>query len=319
MATRLAGQETLGNPSVGGWTGVVLGGLMFFLGGGIAAVGLGWIEVDPDSVHAPGWVLAMVGAIFGLAGLYVLPTGVREILAQRRREHELLRRPAEPWLADRDWDPRGSTFTGSGRFLRSAVGVGFVAVFLTPFHWWAFFSDDDTIMVKLIVGLFDLFLLFVVFETVRRFLAMLRYGRSEVLYDTFPFFVGEELSVQFRRPANAVFTRLTFALQCVEERLETSGSGKNRSAKQVPYALWQEEVVVDEADGAGMPLEDHPLRFDLPADRPGNRLGERPPTYWMLKVTGVAAGPDYEGRFLLPVYERARARDERKSGLSSED
>lgn len=41
-----------------------------FIGVGllIAGVGTGWVPTDPSSVHAPGWVLQMVGLFFALAG-----------------------------------------------------------------------------------------------------------------------------------------------------------------------------------------------------------------------------------------------------------
>lgn len=44
-------------------------GAIFVLAGGfIAAIGAGWVEVDPSSVHAPGWVLQLVGLVFMLGG-----------------------------------------------------------------------------------------------------------------------------------------------------------------------------------------------------------------------------------------------------------
>lgn len=55
-----------------------------FLGGGTAILGvaLGWIHVDPDSVHAPRWVLGVLSAMFALSGIgafyYGLVNGARE-------------------------------------------------------------------------------------------------------------------------------------------------------------------------------------------------------------------------------------------------
>lgn len=44
-------------------------GAVFVLAGGvIAALGAGWIPIDPASVHAPGWVIMLVGAVFALGG-----------------------------------------------------------------------------------------------------------------------------------------------------------------------------------------------------------------------------------------------------------
>lgn len=44
-------------------------GAIFVLAGGfIAAIGAGWIEVEPSSVHAPGWVIQLTGFVFMLGG-----------------------------------------------------------------------------------------------------------------------------------------------------------------------------------------------------------------------------------------------------------
>lgn len=48
------------------------GWLFIALGVALVAVALGVIPVDPASVHAPGWVLALCGALFGLGGLAVV-------------------------------------------------------------------------------------------------------------------------------------------------------------------------------------------------------------------------------------------------------
>ncbi len=45
------------------------GALFILTGGAIAAVGAGWIPVDPESVHAPGWVIQLIGLVFALGGL----------------------------------------------------------------------------------------------------------------------------------------------------------------------------------------------------------------------------------------------------------
>jgi hypothetical protein len=302
--TRLPKQETLTATTAGGAGGIVFGVVFVAVGCVIVGVGAGWIPVDPKDVHAPMWVITCCGSMFAVPGLVVMYAGIRGVAADRRRRAELALRPDEPWLADRDWNERGEAFTGTGRFVKSAAGTLFLFVFLLPFNWWAWFSGQGGPVVGLIVGIFDLALCFAVFETVRRFLAMLRYGRSEILFDSFPYFVGERMSLAFRQPGHAVFRKLTFRLQCVEERLETRGSGKNRSTSKVPFALFEEVIERDEEEGAAAAYGDDKLEFELPDDRPGNRLGKRPPTYWQLLVRGEAVGPDYEGRFLLPVYDR---------------
>ena len=55
----------------------VLGILIFALGAAIILIGLGVIPVDPESIHAPGWVIACAGAIFALGGVIISVENVK--------------------------------------------------------------------------------------------------------------------------------------------------------------------------------------------------------------------------------------------------
>lgn len=45
-------------------------GAIFLLAGGfIAAIGAGFIPVEPESVHAPGWVIIACGLVFAMGGV----------------------------------------------------------------------------------------------------------------------------------------------------------------------------------------------------------------------------------------------------------
>lgn len=57
-------------------TGILMGG--GFLVGGLVIVfiALDWIRVDPDSIHAPRWVLGLVGGMFALPGVGALYYGI---------------------------------------------------------------------------------------------------------------------------------------------------------------------------------------------------------------------------------------------------
>lgn len=45
------------------------------VGGYMVGIGLGWIPIDPSRLHAPGWVLAVLGLPFLGTGLYILDIG----------------------------------------------------------------------------------------------------------------------------------------------------------------------------------------------------------------------------------------------------
>ncbi|WP_412061854.1 hypothetical protein [Rubrivirga sp. IMCC45206] len=51
---------------------LLFGGLFVAAGLALVALGAGVVPVDPASVHAPGWVLALCGAVFGMGGLAAL-------------------------------------------------------------------------------------------------------------------------------------------------------------------------------------------------------------------------------------------------------
>ncbi len=52
--------------------GSVTGILFMLMGILIFAIGFGLIPVDPSSIHAPGWVIAIFGGIFLVTGIWVI-------------------------------------------------------------------------------------------------------------------------------------------------------------------------------------------------------------------------------------------------------
>ncbi|MHC4859691.1 MAG: hypothetical protein ACYTDY_06335, partial [Planctomycetota bacterium] len=211
---------TLGRPLPAILFGVVFLGLGML----VVAIGMEWIEVDESSVHAPRWVLTTVGAVFGLPGLVLLLAGLRRFRRLSRRKRVLADQPDRPWHADHAWSPRGEVATGARPFFLALSRTLFFGVFLVPFNWWAWISGEGGVMVKVIVGLFDAGLVLSVLHAGLLFLRLLRYGKSELVYDEFPFFAGGEVSLRFRRPGTAAFHRLPLSLRCVEEVVETTGS-----------------------------------------------------------------------------------------------
>ena len=62
--------------------GLAMGGVFAAVGLTILFVSLGWIPVDPSSIHAPMWVLGLAGIVFMLPGLLMCYYGVRNGLAK---------------------------------------------------------------------------------------------------------------------------------------------------------------------------------------------------------------------------------------------
>jgi hypothetical protein len=60
-----------------GLKGLLLAVPVLGMGAVIVAVGLGRVPVDPESVHAPGWVIVVAGLVLLAAGLFILQQALR--------------------------------------------------------------------------------------------------------------------------------------------------------------------------------------------------------------------------------------------------
>jgi len=63
--------------------GALLGTLFLAAGLMILFIALGWIRVDPASIHAPRWVLGVGAVLVGLFTVWGLVYGVRQIFGRR--------------------------------------------------------------------------------------------------------------------------------------------------------------------------------------------------------------------------------------------
>jgi hypothetical protein len=186
------------------------------------------------------------------------------------------------------------------RVRRALFGAALFSVFLIPFNWWAFVSDEGPVLVQIVTGLFDLIAVYAVGHTLLIVWRALRFGSSRARLDHFPFFLGEELNCTLDLNADVRgFDELEITLRCVEERYETSGTGKDRSTKVVCYQVFGETRTIDPQS-----RDPFAVRFGLPVDGETTRLGERPATFWELEVKGERSGVDFLSAFKMPVYAR---------------
>ena len=77
-------------------------GLIFILAGSfVAAMGTGWIPVDPESIHAPRWVRVMgLAAVVMLGGAMAL--GLKDQLVRLKRDKHLTAADAEKSMQTRN-------------------------------------------------------------------------------------------------------------------------------------------------------------------------------------------------------------------------
>jgi hypothetical protein len=282
--------------------GAMLFGLPF-VGAGIMImlVGQRVVAVDPASVHAPWWVLTVAGLCFAAGGLTVWGMGATQWKAERHRRVAMERFAGSPAHADYPWDPAGDASREIGRAVRAVLTSTFVTVFLSMFHWWAF-VEGGPIMVKIIVGVFDLVLVLVWWQTVVVVGRAFKFGGSRVRFEHFPYRVQETIALSWVPPRGmGNVTRGEFTLRCVKESYQRTGSGKNSSKSLMHEELCIETQSFDNPQSFA-PGRDVHFRFSLPGDARATNLSGDRPVFWEFEVKLVLPGFDFEERYLVPIY-----------------
>ena len=281
-----------GRFSPSGW------GLLFALpflvvGAWVAGIGAGVFPEQPGTAALPWWLVAGIGVLFFAVGFHLAVETLRGMavraLAARVRD-------LAPWRFDRRWSRRVVHDETGWAAYKSLAGAGAFGVFVAVLHAPLVLEPDPKrlpVMLYVVLGVFDLIFLGLLLHGLTLVTRRLRYGRTRVRLEAFPFYVGATLDVVFEGGAALADRRgLRATLRCIEE-----GPGDDRP---VCYQVWAEERVFD-TDHEGRAA----LSFELPADLPGNRLLETPPTYWQLEARETRPGVDYAGTFLMPVYRGA--------------
>ena len=103
-------------------------------------------------------------------------------------------------------------------------------------------------------------------------------------------------------------------MRFIEERIETSGTGKNRSSTIVHDVLYEETKEL-----APRMLEaEVRLEFALPDnDEWVNRISGTPVRYWELLLEADVPGVDFHVSWPLPVYLGDRERHPRRGSVAS--
>ena len=283
-----------------GLPAVLFGGLFVAAGVGISTrVYVGGMS----GLHAPRAIVALSGAIFALAGLHVVISGLADIRRKRVARERAAAMPGQPWFWDYAWRPEGIGNDTTREIVKALGFAAFIAIFLTPFHWIAFFAKHPVPVFAFGAALFDLIIVGLLVRATRLALMRRRYGASWLRFLRFPFHPGSNVAVTLDGYGGlSAMTRLTGTLRCVQERYETRGTGKNRTTKVVCYALWSATTVAERDRNGSFAFE-----FEVPANAPSCALSERPARYWELAVTSDdVPGVDYAASFLVPVYQGGR-------------
>jgi hypothetical protein len=278
--------------------------LLAFLavGLGIALFGVaGTVGPWRDSLRAngdPRFFLAAMGfgAVFMLIPLRMLQVVLTASQSSARRKQ----RPVShkrPWTTDYPWKPEGMGPDYSGQAGGSILGrIAFFA--LIGLFNIAFGSPS--ILLKVIVVVFDLLGLLILYDSLRAVAQAARHVRPSMRWITFPAFTGGRLEGTLTvRPALRVQGPVLATLRCVWDQ-ESSGASSEDAPSIEPFSIYEQKLEVP----ASGKTSEIPLGFDVPPDLPGTNLGKEEATYWQVALQIPIVGPDFETVFLAPVYER---------------
>lgn len=291
---------------LGAGYGLALFGLLFVgIGVFIVLVAADIVPTKDSNIHVPRWVLGAIGVVFGLPGITVMLRGVRGGIRKARLKALARQHPEDPALGDYEWNRYASRDEGKRGILGSFAGGVFVLLFSLPFLYVGFLEKDAGIVfgiAGIVVALVGIAVLaYGMYLLIRR----LKYGGGRIEFTTFPFRTGEILEAQWvgDKPIRN-YQSITFTLRCVEEEIEISGTGKNRSKRYVRYERWADRFEVEGPGeyAGGTPIS---LTFSPPADAPSTALSLRPPRYWECEIHAETPGVDFRQTYLLPVYAPA--------------
>lgn len=300
---QLNNRQPVSRTTIHGWPSFFFGLPFAGMGTFILLMGLGKIEVDPGKVHAPMWIIALFGLLFVLAGLSFIWHGLGGVRRKAKIKIVKTTRASSPWLWDYEWQALGISDNKLKKVMHGLIMLIVVGAFLAPFHWWAFVSDEGSFMVKAMVVFFDLvFGLGGGYYFLNNLALFLKYGNSRLRFSSFPFLLGDTLSVVLVGLPSEV-NQLQLDLRFIEEQYETRGSGRNKESRVVCYQLYHEERILkgrEVASSGKLSLE-----WGLPNEpEMTSTLSQRPARFWELEVKADTPGVDYHSRFLLPVYAR---------------
>ena len=300
------------------------------MGLGIAGLIVGLDALDTE---ASPWPITAT-LLFALAGGWIIFHGLSGVLRAARRRRLLRDHPHEPWHADHAWGPRVIHATRRSNVSAPVWVIAFAAALLAPLAIRGggfdkalrreFLADPlqaarnaEPAGQATAVALVAVPLLLLAVPIGGAFIQRLRYGRGRLECATFPCFLGEPLEgrLNLRSPPGG-FSSLKLVLRTIEERAEVKERGARRTNTRNVYQVWSETRELDRT--ALPPGRDLSLgvRFTPSLHGLETQLSGDPPRYWELAVYGRAAGVDYEGYFLVPVYRRQRTGSGRASVAS---
>lgn len=294
----------------GGCLVMSLGAMYFSLGVIIIGDVTGVIPNDAPSDNTPPLLGAIVGCAFFAPGAFAICGGMAIVRRAMKAKAFALLHPSEPWLEDYAWDRSGTQDREWLKAVLASCCTFSLALFGVGINWYAFspiFTAPSDLFFKIVVGPFDMLLLWCAWHTSRRWLEHSKYGTSRLRFETFPFFVGRPLRVTL---TNSGRVRLAEhnprgTIRFIEQRIETRPKRGRKKYREVCYQLYEQACKVEVLRGDDLRGGQAQITCILPeGDFSTSFAGGFPYHYhyWELKISAQGLGVDYEAIFLVPVY-----------------
>ena len=292
---------------VQGWGAVFFG--LLFAGAGLIPllIGIGMMAWSARPTRPPGWVVAVIGAVFVIFGLAALVAGLRGLYRQRRARRAYLAGATAPWDWDHPWERAGARDDVWRRALRRFALIAFLALFLSPFHYLLLTIEDKTFRVLggLFLFVFDAAVLFTLASAVKAIIQGLKYGGVFLQYEQFPMLLGRPASVQLLLDRRVDAASVNCTIRLIEETVEVSYDGRGKDSRQYVFdQLYEEKLTASLAPGTDG-RQTARVEFRLPEGDYSTRLSGDEPRYWLFEAEAATTGVDFHARFLLPVYAPA--------------
>jgi len=210
--------------------------------------------------------------------------------------------PNQPWKWKEEWDGRpieASERKGAGMYVLMAVFWNIISWPAFMMVWWG--GKDNPLPVKLLVTLFPLIGLLLAWGAVYHWIQSRKYGRPRFVPSTVPGVIGGYVGGVIEVPAR-VTPEGEATLTLRNLRLETRGSGKNRSTTEV--VLWEKaETIAREKWMSAAGRTDIPVLFYVePGASATDGSDNNNEVVWRLEAKAATAGVDFLATFVLPVF-----------------
>ncbi len=252
-------------------------------------------------------MMSVFTLLFGGVGAGIIAMGQYAKRLGRRESLREAQSPDEPWLWRDEWQT--PTIKNDSK-LAFYMALGFAA-FWNLISWpgvflaWDEIFEDGNYM-ALLIFLFPLIGLGLLIWCWRSYQQWRRFGRTELVMETFPAPLGHALLAKLRI-FSAPPQEVEFHVKLSLIREETRGSGEDR--RTVENMIWQDEQLIPASKGRYGPVYELPLRFALPEDQPASSIDRSGDPYiWRITVKAEAGYLDMDQRFEVPVFDPQKHR-----------